>query len=160
VTAWRDSRFAAPRTRDALLAAGVLAETLETATTWSNLAGLHAAVSAALTSSLAAAGTPAVVACHVSHVYPAGASLYYTVVAAQSADPATQWAAAKDAASEAIVAHGGTITHHHAVGADHLRWMRAEIGDLGVEVLRAVKARLDPVGVLNPGKLIPPLPRR
>jgi alkyldihydroxyacetonephosphate synthase len=155
VAAWRQSRFAAPRMRDALLGAGVLAETLETATTWSNLAGLHAAVTAALTGSLAAAGTPAVLACHVSHVYPAGASLYYTVVAAQAADPAGQWAAAKSAAGDAIMAHGGTITHHHAVGADHLRWMRAEIGDLGVAVLRAVKATLDPVGVLNPGKLIP-----
>jgi alkyldihydroxyacetonephosphate synthase len=88
-------------------------------------------------------------------VYPSGASLYYTVIAAQAADPCAQWAAAKSAAADAIMAHGGTITHHHAVGADHLRWMREEIGDLGVQVLRAVKAELDPAGVLNPGKLIP-----
>jgi alkyldihydroxyacetonephosphate synthase len=155
VTAWRDSRFAAPLMRDALLGCGVLAETLETATNWSKLARLHAAVTAALTGSLGAAGTPAVLTCHVSHVYPSGASLYYTVIAAQAADPCAQWAAAKSAAGDAIMAHGGTITHHHAVGADHLRWMREEIGDLGVRVLRAVKAELDPAGVLNPGKLIP-----
>jgi alkyldihydroxyacetonephosphate synthase len=155
VAAWRRGRFAAPRTRDALLEAGVLAETLETATSWSNLTALHAAVGAALTGSLTAAGTPPVVACHVSHVYPSGASLYYTVVAAQAADPAAQWAAAKAAASDAITSHGGTITHHHAVGRDHLPWMRAEIGELGIEVLRSVKATLDPAGVLNPGKLIP-----
>jgi alkyldihydroxyacetonephosphate synthase len=155
VTAWRRGRFAAPRTRDALLEAGVLAETLETATSWSNLTALHAAVGAALTGSLTAAGTPPVVACHVSHVYPSGASLYYTVVAAQAADPAAQWAAAKAAASDAITSHGGTITHHHAVGRDHLPWMRAEIGELGIEVLRSVKGTLDPAGVLNPGKLIP-----
>jgi alkyldihydroxyacetonephosphate synthase len=156
VAAWRQSRFAAPRLRDTLLGTGVLAETLETATTWSNLTRLHAAVTAALPGTLAAGGTQAVVACHVSHIYPSGASLYYTVVAAQAADPAAQWAAAKAAASDAIIAHGGTITHHHAVGADHLGWMREEIGDLGVDALRAVKAALDPVGVLNPGKLIPP----
>jgi alkyldihydroxyacetonephosphate synthase len=156
VTAWRESRFAAPRLRDALLGAGVLAETLETATSWANLARLHAAVTAAVTSSLTAAGTPPVLTCHISHVYPSGASLYYTVVAAQAADPAGQWAAAKSAAGDAIIGNGGTITHHHAVGTDHLPWMRAEIGDLGVEVLRAVKKVLDPAGVLNPGKLIPP----
>lgn len=156
VTAWRASRFAAPRTRDTLLGTGVLAETLETATSWSNLPALHAAVSAALTGSLAGAGTPPLLSCHVSHVYPTGASLYYTVIAAQAADPAGQWAAAKTAAGDAIIAHGGTITHHHAVGTEHLRWMRDEIGGLGVDVLRAVKAALDPVGVLNPGKLIPP----
>jgi alkyldihydroxyacetonephosphate synthase len=155
VAAWRRGRFTAPRTRDALLEAGVLAETLETATSWSNLTTLHAAVGAALTGSLTAAGTPPVVACHVSHVYPSGASLYYTVIAAQAADPAAQWAAAKTAAGDAIAGHGGTITHHHAVGSDHLPWMRAEIGDLGAEVLRSVKGTLDPAGVLNPGKLIP-----
>jgi alkyldihydroxyacetonephosphate synthase len=155
VTAWRESRFAAPRIRDALLGAGVLAETLETATSWANLMRLHSAVTAALTGALTAAGTPPVVSGHVSHVYPSGASLYYTVIAAQAADPIAQWRAAKIAATDAITSHGGTITHHHAVGADHLPWMHAEIGGLGVEVLRAVKAALDPVGVLNPGKLIP-----
>ncbi len=75
---------------------------------------------------------------------------------AQAPDPIAQWAAAKTAASDAIAAAGGTITHHHAVGTDHRDWMNAEIGDLGADVLRAVKATLDPAGVLNPGKLIPP----
>jgi alkyldihydroxyacetonephosphate synthase len=88
-------------------------------------------------------------------VYPTGASLYFTVVAAQRGNPITQWHKAKTAASEAIMHTGGTITHHHAVGADHRPWMSAEIGDLGVQVLRAVKASLDPAGILNPGKLIP-----
>lgn len=73
----------------------------------------------ALTTSLAASGTPALVMCHVSHVYPTGASLYFTVVAGQRGDPIEQWLAAKKAASDAIMATGGTITHHHAVGSDH-----------------------------------------
>jgi alkyldihydroxyacetonephosphate synthase len=93
--------------------------------------------------------------CHVSHVYPTGASLYFTVVAGQRGNPLEQWLAAKKAASDAIMATGGTITHHHAVGADHRPWMRDEVGDLGVLLLRAVKATLDPAGILNPGKLIP-----
>lgn len=152
---WEHGRFNAPYLRDSLLAAGALCETLETATTWSNLAALKAAVTEALTTTLAESGTPALVMCHISHVYPTGASLYFTVVAAQRGNPIEQWRKAKTAASDAMVRNGGTITHHHAVGADHRPWMRDEIGDLGVEVLRAVKATLDPTGILNPGKLIP-----
>ncbi len=153
--AWERGRYAAPYLRDSLLAAGALAETLETATVWSNIPVLKAAVTEALTTSLAESGTPALVMCHVSHVYPTGASLYFTVVAGQRGNPIEQWRAAKKAASDAIMATGGTITHHHAVGADHRPWMRDEVGDLGVQLLRAVKATLDPAGILNPGKLIP-----
>jgi alkyldihydroxyacetonephosphate synthase len=153
--AWEHGRFGAPYLRDSLLAAGALCETLETATTWSNLFALKAAVTDALTTALADTGTSALVLCHISHVYPTGASLYFTVVAAQRGNPIDQWRTAKAAASDAIVRTGATITHHHAVGADHRPWMEAEIGDLGVEVLRAVKAVLDPRGILNPGKLIP-----
>ena len=93
--------------------------------------------------------------CHVSHLYPHGASLYFTVLTPRAtADAVGQWTRAKGAASDAIVAAGATITHHHAVGTDHRDWMAAEVGDRGVDVLRAVKATLDPAGVLNPGKLI------
>ncbi|MBV8966052.1 MAG: FAD-binding oxidoreductase, partial [Mycobacteriaceae bacterium] len=84
-----------------------------------------------------------------------GASLYFTVVAGQSGNPIEQWRAAKSAATDAMVKTGATITHHHAVGTDHRPWMTHEVGGLGVEVLKAVKARLDPAGILNPGKLIP-----
>lgn len=153
--AWEHGRFDAPYLRDSLLSAGALCETLETATTWSNLATLKAAVTEALTTALTATGTAGLVMCHISHVYPTGASLYFTIVAAQRGDAAEQWRAVKAAACDAIIANGGTITHHHAVGADHRPWMTAEIGELGVAVLRAVKQTLDPTGILNPGKLIP-----
>jgi alkyldihydroxyacetonephosphate synthase len=153
--AWEHGRFGAPYLRDSLLSAGALCETLETATNWSNLPALKAAVTEALTTSLAESGTPALVLCHISHVYPTGASLYFTVVAGQRDNPIEQWRKAKTAASDAMMRTGATITHHHAVGADHRPWMRDEVGDLGVAVLRAVKATLDPAGILNPGKLIP-----
>jgi alkyldihydroxyacetonephosphate synthase len=153
--AWEHGRFGAPYLRDALLCAGALCETLETATNWSNVPALKAAVTEALTSALAESGTPALVLCHISHVYPTGASLYFTVVAGQRGNPIEQWRKAKAAASDAMMRSGATITHHHAVGADHRPWMRDEVGDLGVEILRAVKATLDPAGILNPGKLIP-----
>jgi alkyldihydroxyacetonephosphate synthase len=153
---WERGRFAAPALRDALLDIGVLAETLETATTWDRLSTLKDAVTRALTATLTAAGTAPVVMCHISHVYPSGASLYFTVVAALTDDPATQWSAAKAAASAAIVAAGGTITHHHAVGRDHRAYLEAEIGALGIEVLRAVKRTVDPSGIMNPGALVTP----
>ncbi|MFD3684920.1 FAD-binding oxidoreductase [Nocardiopsis sp. NPDC058631] len=155
VAHWRDNRFSSPYLRDTLLSAGVIAETLETAASWTDLPSLYAAVSEALTGALEGDEGGAVVMCHVSHTYPTGASLYFTVATAAGADPVARWGRAKRAASDAIVANGGTITHHHAVGSDHRPWMAAEIGPLGGDVLRAVKAALDPEGVLNPGKLIP-----
>ncbi|WP_137845226.1 FAD-binding oxidoreductase [Microbacterium sp. 2FI] len=153
---WERGRFASPALRDSLLDIGVLAETLETATTWANLLLLKSAVTDALTASLAARGTKPIVMCHISHVYPAGASLYFTVVSALTADPQAQWADAKDAASQAIGEAGGTITHHHAVGRDHRPYLEAEIGTLGTEILRAVKSVVDPRGIMNPGALVVP----
>jgi alkyldihydroxyacetonephosphate synthase len=152
---WVRGRFHGPRLRDALLDAGMFAETLETAAFWSSVPGLYDAVREALGGAYTAAGVPAVVLCHISHLYPTGASLYFTVVAGHSADRAGLWATAKAAASDAIVRAGGTITHHHAVGTSHRPWLSAEIGDVGVAVLRAVKAALDPAGILNPGVLVP-----
>jgi alkyldihydroxyacetonephosphate synthase len=146
--AWAASRFAGPHLRDDLLDRGVLVETLETATSWSNLDALYRAVRGALSRMH--------VGCHVSHLYPTGASLYFTVFARRDgADPAGQWRAAKAAATDAIVAARGTITHHHAVGRDHAPWMAAEAGPLGLGVLRALKERCDPAGIMNPGKLLP-----
>ncbi|MEU4342751.1 FAD-binding oxidoreductase [Nocardia sp. NPDC023852] len=152
---WEHGRFAAPYLRDALLDVGVLCETLETATTWSNVMALKAKVTGALTDALGGQDTPPLVMCHISHTYPTGASLYFTVIAKQLDDPIAQWQVAKRAVGDAIVAAGGTITHHHAVGTDHRPWLPDEVGDLGVRVLRAVKAELDPAGILNPGKLFP-----
>lgn len=153
---WEHGRFGAPVLRDALLDNGALVETLETATDWARLPALREAVTRALTAALEENGTPALVMCHISHVYPTGASLYFTVVAGQRGeDPIAQWADAKRAASEAIVAAGGTITHHHAVGVDHRPYLEAEIGEVGVRMLRAVKNAVDPHGVCNPGTLIP-----
>jgi alkyldihydroxyacetonephosphate synthase len=156
-SSWKHGRFRAPRLRDELLGAGLLIETLETATTWRELAALHACVGDVLRAALDGA-TP-MVACHVSHLYAAGASLYFTVLARRDGDdPVGQWSHAKAAVMEALAQSRATLTHHHAVGADHAPWLAAEDGELGVEILRAVKDRLDPAGILNPGKLLPPKP--
>ena len=154
--AWRDGRFAAPYLRDELLDRGVMVETLETACAWSRLGATHEAVGAAIGAALAERGTPGIVMCHVSHLYPSGASLYFTFIAPQERGAELeQWRAAKTAAGDAIVAAGAAITHHHAVGRDHSPWMEDEVGPLGLEALSALKTRLDPTGIMNPGKLLP-----
>ncbi len=157
--AWAKGRFAAPYLRDELLEHGVMVETLETATAWSNLSTLHGAVADAIAGALEGCGTPGLVMCHVSHLYETGASLYFTFLAAQRPGAElAQWEAVKHAASRAIVAGGGTITHHHGVGHDHRAWMSEEVGGGGVALLRALKAELDPAGIMNPGKLLPDTP--
>ena len=153
---WERGRYEGPYLRDALLGHGVMAETLETAHEWSRLLPLYRAVRDAIHGALEARGTPGLVMCHVSHLYPSGASLYFTFLAPQERGAELeQWRAAKTAACDAIVGAGGTITHHHAIGRDHIPWMPNEVGEIGVEALRAVKERLDPAGILNPGKLLP-----
>ena len=153
--AWRRGRYEGPFLRETLLDHGLFVETLETSHTWSRLDELYTAVAGALRSSLAEQGTPGIVLCHVSHLYPDGASLYFTWIARRRiGEEIEQWRTVKAAACEAIVGARGTITHHHAVGLDHVPYMAAEIGDLGLGVLRAVKQRLDPAGIMNPGKLL------
>ncbi len=150
--AWLHGRFAGPYLRDDLLTLGVMVETLETATQWSNVRSLRERVERAIADAL---GVPSLVMCHVSHVYETGASLYFTFLARQrDDDPLGQWLTVKQAACDAILDGGGTITHHHAVGRDHAQWMEREIGSEGVQILRALKGELDPTGIMNPGKLI------
>ncbi|MGA9876529.1 MAG: FAD-binding oxidoreductase [Solirubrobacteraceae bacterium] len=154
--AWLASRFAAPYLRDELLTHGVMVETLETATRWSNLTSLHGRVTGAIEQALRACATPGLVMCHVSHLYETGGSLYFTFLARQrEGEELVQWQAVKAAASAVIVEGGGTITHHHAVGRDHAPWMEREVGGEGVRALQALKAELDPTGIMNPGKLLP-----
>ncbi|HEY1707892.1 MAG TPA: FAD-binding oxidoreductase [Rhizomicrobium sp.] len=157
---WLQGRFHGPYARDPMMDRGLGVDTLETAASWPKLAGLYAAVRTALETSIAAnvprPGARGVVMCHISHFYRHGASLYFTYIFPRQLDnEIAQWRAIKTAASDAIAANGGTISHHHGVGEDHLPWMAPEKGALGLDVLRAIKHTLDPKGVMNPGKLIP-----
>jgi alkyldihydroxyacetonephosphate synthase len=154
--AWEHGRYQGPYLRDTLMEMGAMVETLETSHTWSRLEDLHTAVSDAIRSALTEQGTPGLVFCHLSHAYADGASLYFTFISrSRRGAEVEQWRAVKQAASEAIVAHSGTITHHHAIGRDHRPYMEAEVGETGLEVLRAVKEQLDPTGIMNPGKIFP-----
>ena len=151
---WERGRFASPALRDTLLDMGVLAETLETATTWSGLAaaqvGGHRSAHrlARRRRHQADRDVP-----HLARLPGRRLAVLHGHRRAEP-DPAAQWRRAKDAASRAILATGGTITHHHAVGRDHHPYLEPEIGALGVEILRAVKRTLDPRGIMNPGALV------
>jgi alkyldihydroxyacetonephosphate synthase len=157
---WRDGRFHGPYLRDPMMDRGLGVDTLETATSWSKIDTLYTAVRDALDKAMRETaprpGAHGIVLCHISHSYPDGASLYFTFFFPRAlGSEIAQWRAIKNAASDAIVANGGTISHHHGVGEDHLPWIAQEKGALGIEVLRAIKRTLDPKGILNPGKLIP-----
>lgn len=151
--AWRRGRFEAPHLRDLLLDRGILIDTLETSTTWDRYLALHETVHEALRGAL---GERSVVMAHLSHSYTDGGSIYYTFLAPQEqGGEIAQWERVKAAATDAIVAAGGALSHHHGIGADHRAWMRSYLGEQGVEWLRRMKDALDPTGVLNPGKLVP-----
>ena len=154
--AWLRERFALPYLRDIFMGRGLMVDTLESATTWDNLAQLYAALTDALRRTIRAFGVQPYVMTHVSHSYPDGASLYSTFLGQQaSGREIEQWWAVKRAATEAILANGGTLSHHHGVGADHAPWLEREHGPLGLEAMRALKTTFDPHGIMNPGILLP-----
>ena len=154
---WLRSRFQVPDLRDALWELGYAIDTLETAVDWSRLPDLAADLGRTLRHGLDDVGERVHAFSHLSHVYPSGSSLYATYVFRLAADPdetLDRWRRLKDAASEVIVRHGGTISHQHGVGRDHRRWLAGEKGELGLGVLRDVSARLDPDRMMNPGVLL------
>jgi alkyldihydroxyacetonephosphate synthase len=152
---WRSSFRQAPHLRDRLVLLGVLVETLETAVTWERLEELVAGVREAAGAALRRVCGAGQVACRLTHVYPDGAAPYFTVLApARRGSELEQWAELKAAASEAVLAAGGTITHHHAVGRDHRPWYDRQRPEPFALALRAAKAALDPAGILNPGVLL------
>ena len=156
--AWRDAFLRAPYLRDTLVAMGVPSETFATAITWDRLDHFVERVAGAAQAALDETCGGGQVTCRLTHAYPDGAATYFTVVGpARRGDEVAQWSVIKRAASDAIAAEGGTITHHHAVGRDHRPWYDGQRPDPFGLALRAAKSAVDPEGVLNPGVLIDPL---
>lgn len=154
---WRKSRFRTPYLRNTLWECGYAVDTLETALSWSGVPALLEAVEAALRQGLVDVGERVHVFTHLSQVYPSGSSVYFTYLFRLSPDPdetLRRWRLLKSAASQAIVAHGGTISHQHGVGLDHLPYLEAEKGVLGMQALHDLCRTFDPHGVMNPGKLV------
>jgi alkyldihydroxyacetonephosphate synthase len=160
---WLRGRLRSAAMRDSLWDAGYAVDTLETAAGWTALPSLGEAIGRALRSGLEPDGERVHAFSHVSHVYGSGSSLYTTFVFRLADDPdetLERWHRLKLAASDAIVEHGGTISHQHGVGRDHAPFLEREKGALGMATLAAIARRLDPDGVMNPGVLLSDEPRR
>jgi len=154
---WRKSRFRSPYLRNTLWARGYAIDTLETAVRWSTVGPTAEAIKDTLRNGLTGESERVLVFCHLSHVYSDGASIYFTYLFRRSADPVqtlAHWQKLKEAASECIVAHGGTISHQHGVGTDHARFLVAEKGKIGLQMIESARRSLDPDCLLNPGKLL------
>ncbi len=160
VSSWRGAFLGAPYLRDLLVAAGVLAETFETAITWERFPAFHAGVKAAAEQAVREqCGVGGRVFCRFTHIYPNGPAPYFTVLArARRGRELEQWGAIKRAVSDAIIELGGTITHHHAVGRDHRPWYDRQRPQPFALALQGAKAAVDPAGIMNPGVLIDPRP--
>ncbi len=152
---WYRNRFELPYLRDTLLDHGVMVDTFETSATWAKLPELYAQIRSATQSALEREAGRGHVMCHLSHAYQDGASLYFTFTSRQAEDALAQWLAVKRAATDAILAGGGALSHHHSVGLDHAPWMAQEIGETGLMALDGIKRALDPRDCMNPGKLLP-----
>jgi alkyldihydroxyacetonephosphate synthase len=154
---WHKSRFRTPYLRNTLWEMGYAIDTLETATDWANIPAMVSAIELALRSGLADVDERVHVFTHLSHLYPYGSSIYTTYLFRLASDPdetLRRWQRLKAAASQIIVARGGTISHQHGVGIDHMPYLPAEKGELGMAVIGDLCKRFDPKGMMNPGKLI------
>jgi alkyldihydroxyacetonephosphate synthase len=156
--AWRQAFIRMPYARELLMQISALNDTFETAITWDRFEAFHDHVKRSTEQAIRdATGRPGVVTCRFTHVYPDGPAPYFTFHAMGRADALLeQWRHVKAKASAAVIEGGGTITHHHAVGRDHMPWYERQRPALFGEALAAAKQRLDPAGLLNPGVLLPP----
>lgn len=151
---WYRSRYDNPYLRDIMLGWGLMIDTLETATNWSNIMNLHREVKGAIRDAIADYGSDSIVTCHLSHSYRAGSSLYFIFIGRQAEGrEIEQWEHVKNKAGKAIRDSGGTISHHHGIGYEHAPWFTSEYGEQGIRTLRQLKASFDPAGIMNPGKL-------
>jgi alkyldihydroxyacetonephosphate synthase len=153
---WRTAFIRMPYARELTAPMGVINDTFETAITWDRFEAFHAAVRKATEEALKeATGNAGTVSTRFTHVYPDGPAVYYTFnVRGDPERLIEQWRHIKTRASDALIAAGGTITHHHAVGRDHMPWYRAQRPALFGKALEAAKRALDPAGIMNPGVLL------
>lgn len=154
---WHKNRFRTPYLRNTLWEKGYGVDTLETATSWENTELMIEQIEAALQKTMAEIGEKIHIFTHLSHVYPQGSSVYTTLLFRLKADTEenlAHWQRMKTAASRAIIANGGTISHQHGVGIDHSPYLQTEKGKLGIEAIQAICKQFDPRGIMNPGKLV------
>ena len=163
--AWRDAFLRMPYWRDPAVGCGMIMDTFETAVTWDKFPALYEGVRRDVTAAIErATGQEAFVSCRFTHIYPDGPAPYFTLAAMSGDKPSPRsalaaWREIKAAANAAVIDHGGTITHHHAVGRDHRSGYEREVPGLHRQMLAAAKQVVDPEGILNPGVLLDPIGR-
>ena len=149
-------KFDFPHLRDYVMDRSIMADVSETATTWDNLRTLHESGLADVEQAIKDTGVDAWVGCHLSHSYRTGGSLYFTFGCLQrEGREIEQYLYVKKAAEDAFMKNGGTLSHHHAVGTEHLPWVEEDLSPTGLKAVKALKAGLDPNDIMNPGKIIP-----
>jgi alkyldihydroxyacetonephosphate synthase len=153
---FESTKYDFPHIRDFLLDRGITSDVSETSTVWSNLIPLYGAATVALRDAIQKSGVKPWVGCHISHTYHSGASVYLTFACKQQdGHEMQQYRHAKRAVQQSFMDHGATLSHHHAVGTEHLPWLTDDISPVGVMAIAAIKAGLDPGNVMNPGRLQP-----
>ena len=153
---WYKERFELPYLRDELLKMGILIDTLETAASWSRVMKLHSQIMLTFREAFEDLHVSGIAMAHMSHVYRTGASLYFTFMAQQlTGREEEEWHLIKNKVTDVIVASGASLSHHHGIGLEHVKWMGQYWGPLGIRVLKSIKHELDPKGIMNPGKLVP-----
>lgn len=153
--AFEKGKYDFPYLRDFAMDHGIIADVSETSTVWSNLHSLYLKTVESVTKAIEATGSKAWCACHISHTYRTGASLYFTFGFSQkSGDVLEQYLQVKQAAEDCFMQYGGTLSHHHAVGYEHMPWIEEDISATGMRALQGIKMMLDPKGIMNPGKII------
>jgi alkyldihydroxyacetonephosphate synthase len=150
------TKYDFPHIRDFLLDRNVTTDVSETATVWSNIGALYRETTAVLRAEIGKSGVCPWVGCHISHSYPCGASLYFTFgFRQQLGQEMEQYLRVKRAVQQSFIDRGATLSHHHAVGTEHLPWLAADISPMGVKAVAAIKQGLDPANIMNPGRLLP-----
>jgi alkyldihydroxyacetonephosphate synthase len=156
---WAESRFLGPYLRNSLWELGYSVDTIETAVDWPQVKPMMQAMEAVAHEVFAEFGTRVQAGTHLSHVYGQGSSVYSTFIwptAPGGFEPNLErWRRYKGRVSAAIAAHGGTVSHQHGVGRDHMTHLAQEKGGaLGISALTALCRHFDPQRIMNPGKLL------
>lgn len=153
---WRSAFLRMPYQRDGLVRMSGIVETFETACTWNRVEAVYDAIMTDLGDAIKSiTGSRGLINCRLTHVYPNGAAPYFTVVAAgRPGSEVSMWDEIKAASMDILANHRATVTHHHAVGRDHMPGYVQQRPELFDAALRAAKSALDPVGIMNPGVLL------
>lgn len=154
--AFEKGKYDFPYLRDFVMDRNIMADVSETSTVWSNLLPLYYATMESVEKAIKQTVKKGFLGCHISHTYHTGASLYFTFGCQQVLGYGLeQYLLIKKAAEDAFIKGGATLSHHHAVGFEHMPWIKDDISETGIKAIRSLKAGLDPKNIMNPNKIIP-----